>query len=723
VDRVPIHVEQVLKIAIAVCAAGFLTDIGLPCLRGKNMDEQYFLIANGYLRVPAASGEADASAALQAQLGTLLANCASYGYAPSIAALELLRKQDRAGLHAFWHMTEPALKRVTGASYNMGEFVVYKNFPDEVLDMSEAGYWIRQICMYVGAPNEWFTTQAIERPMLDERLSVKVLDLAGPDVLERISASLKASRFRWTDLQQEHALHLLATSNVPLDLSVFGFKENGVRVIAASLGQEREILLQDATDVLRLAAQLSDSDVTLRGDVKFSSFNRQRRRQLVTLLEAAPNLEEDLGTRPRLFKQLLSRLHPGDFGARRLCAAYDRLYRGDIQTHNARIERLLGARDDQAIALISARPGDFARRLYMLCSNYGALAASTFLERAGSLPTSRLLQLERYLRTIGSRKTLVYPPRGSWSKAQVKENAKVPLESGIRSMLAEGIAKILSRRLALALPEGVALDRQAEKIKLPTNDQELAPYGRGTRFSIPAEVRFVRTASYWQAKREGNVWYDNGWNFLNSQFKPTGTVSWNSPKITGAAFSGDPTNTKDSHGRACQLIDLDLDTLAAGGVRYAIWNVLAYSHLKFSEADLVCAALQWGEDARAGGLFEPARAQMVFPLKGGGYTKYVAYLDLQQRELVYMDADLGGTLSSAKGNEARVASLLPAYLEYLDSLPTVADLFTHAPTGSIPVLYSDGEVDLPRGQLAYVFQRRNAGNEIKPLELALLLGK
>jgi len=41
-------------------------------------------------------------------------------------------------------------------------------------NMSEAEYWLRQILMYWGLLNEWFTEEPVERPLLDERLRLKV---------------------------------------------------------------------------------------------------------------------------------------------------------------------------------------------------------------------------------------------------------------------------------------------------------------------------------------------------------------------------------------------------------------------------------------------------------------------------------------------------------------------------------------------------------------------
>ena len=689
------------------------------------MNDDLLLIANGFLHVDGEPASGHAASAARAHLGTVLANMAAYGYAPSAAALKVLRQQGLEGLKQFWETTELSLQKLTGADRRMNDFVVYKNFPDEVLAMSDAGYWIRQISMYVGAPNQWFTQEAIERPMLDERLDLKVLDLADRDVLEGIATSLTRCPSRWTDQQREHAVYLSRRRKRDIDLGDFAFKENGIRLIADAVSQDRRVAIQDATDVLRLAAAMSGSDVSLREEVRFAKFTRTQRRFLLSLLEGVAHLDADLAARPSLFKRLLSLLHPGDFTVPRVSAAYDRLYRGELTTLNARIERLLFKRDRSVLGLLVQRPGEMARRLHELCSMFGPEAAEFFAGVAAQLPTGRLLQLRKYVETINARTLLIHPPRGKWSKAKYVPNEKAPLLRESAGALLLAIDGVLSARLAEALPQGVTVDPRVAKVKLQTNDQELAPYGRGTRFPIPEGVTFLRTSSYWRAKSASghNIWYDNGWIFLTEDFKPAGAVCWNHPKVHGAAFSGDPTNTKDAEGRACQLIDLNLDDLQAQGVRYAIWNVLAYSRIKFSEADEVCAALQWGEDARAGGLFEPARAQMVFPLKGDALTKYIAYVDLQSRELVYMDADLGGAVSAAWANQARLVTRMPAFLEYLDSLPSLADLFRCAPQGGeVPVLYSDEEVELPRGRLAYVFQRRNAGNEPQHLDLATLLG-
>lgn len=663
-------------------------------------------------------------------LGTLLSNLAYFGYAPSLALLDQLRAFDVDALDAWWQLRQPLLRALTGDDREMDKFVVYKNFPKEVLELSEAQYWFNQIFMYLGAPNEWFTQEPQERPALDERLKLKVLHLADAQTASSIYASLRAMPSRWTDVQLGHVrlLQPLMTAR-RFEVADFGFKENAIRAMAEVFSYSTvQLVVPDATDVLRLAAAVSGCDCSLRGEVKFRAFNRSERRRLVNLLEDSKNLVEDLAMRKELFKRLLCRLHPGDFDAPKVQAGYDMLYRGSADSFGSQVEAMLHARNPEVLQRLKTRPGDFARRLHKLVTVFGQKAADAFADVAHRLGTSELLKLRGYLVTINARQSLMYPPKGNWSKVKLVPNEKKALPQEALDRVIGAIDLALGSRLREALPQGVDLAAEMVDIKLATNDQELASYGRGTVFHLPAEAKYIRTASFWAIKRTGNIWFDNGFNFFGDSWENLGACCWSDSHGfgSGAVFSGDPTNSKDMAGRACQMIDLNIDELLQHGVRYAVWNVLAYSGIKFSDADDVLATLQWGENPCNGKLYEPARAQMVFPLKGESLTKYVAYLDLKERKLVYMDANLRGSTQSSGANGATLASVMPSFVEYLNGLPSVADLLVHAPQGkqaegAVPVLYSDEAVELSDDRQAYVFKPLNAGNRFKQLDLSALL--
>lgn len=691
------------------------------------MNDEILLLQNGFLRLPH-RGEADADRSDEAiaETGTILANLAYYGYAASFAVVTRLMALDAEGRKAFWTGVEPALARVSGEDRNMGDFVVYKNFPEELLDMDQARYWFNQILMYFGAPKEWFTEPAEEREPMTDRVELKTLDAEDEGTLDRVFASLRGCPSEWTNAQSAQARHLAdGRPRLVIDIGSFSFKANGVNLAVRKFASamtpgQGGIAVSSATDALRIAAGLAGGDVELRRPVRFRNFTRPERRALLSLIENAPHLEQDFATRPEQWKRLLERLRPGDFRFERVSAAYDRLYNRRIRTVESRIEQALRAADPEALDILGRRPGEFMRRLHKAYEVFGRRALEAFAAVIDDLTLHQLLKLDRYLRTSAERKNFIAAPRGDWSKAQVIGNTKWRFRSEDLAALREDISRSVAARIDSLHPEGFVIDARTERVKLQANGQELAPYGRGTSFAIPGQTKFLRTASYWKhSTGGGNTWFDVGWNFFDENWTPAGAVCWDSTERKGAVFSGDPTNAAEAEGRACQMIDLYPETLAADGVRYAVWSVLCFSRVPFAEADEVLATLQWGEEPQKGELYEPARAQMVFPLTGTGLTKFVAYVDLVERRLVYMDVNLPGNADSAARNEQSLTKLMPAFLEHLEAQPSVLDLFAHARAGSIPVLENDA--DLPISGKAYVFRKVNADSRIVDLDLERLL--
>ena len=687
------------------------------------------LVQHHRVRPPSPAAGADRQVGLDV-LATLASNLSAFGFALSRDGFEAMRAASDGAARAWWEELEPVLMDLSGADRKMDEHVVYKNFPHEVLAMSEADYWMRQILMYWGLPNEWFTEEPVERPLLDERLRLKVLHPAAPASLAEIFAELVARPARWTGEQREDALFLAWYLERDIDLSTVAFKENMVHLAVQCLVLGIAARVDTATDVLRLAIGMSGGDVAMREKSRLRSFTRRERRFLLSLLENATNLEEDMTRRPERFKRLVHTLHPGDFKSRfpRVVAAADALYKDAMEpTFNALVERMLAARDPALLDEMGRRPGEMMRRLHHLLLVYGDAAADAFAGVMPRLTLMQLLKIERYLRKVNDRSHRTFPPKGDWGKLKIfPADRRRRLPAKRLSSVLEALAAQIRGRVARRV-DAVRLAPETVLIKLPTSDSELLPYGRGTVFPLPPEVRFLRTAVYWKSgPTHGNIWYDNGWNFFGDKWSSMGACCWNAPEFgsRSAIFSGDPTNSKDLEGRACQMIDIYLDKLEEGGVRHAVWNVLCFSHIPFDKAEEVFAALQWGANPAKGKLFEPARCQLAFPIKGPQYTKYVAFLDLRRRQVVYIDANLRANVSSAAANGDRLARTMPAFIEYLDSLPSVHDVFAHQPASKtgLPILYGDAGVELSDADSeAYVFRPEREGNRFRPFPLQALL--
>ncbi len=690
-----------------------------------NLSRQQVMISNGYIGIEGDSSCPITSALVRNRyLLTVISNMNYYGYMPSQEALEVLNAMDVPSLSSWWKDAEVAFKRVTADDRKMDGFVVYQNFPDEVLGMSEGEYWFKQIFMYFGFDKELFREEKVERAPLFEEKALKVLHRSDERTLQGIYNSLLANKSRWTAPQLEQVTFLINDLGIrSFTTGGASFRENDIQVInfLMNLGEEINVSIEDATDVLRLTALRSDMDISLRQKVKFKKFPRKERRMLCSMLENTRNLESDVAERPGLWKLLFRHLHPGDFKVARLRKAYDELYNGRLRSYASKVENAILNQDREVFQLLMARPGDFVRRFHHLYNLFGMQAAGALTEAMPRLTTNQLLKLDGYLRTVNGRKQLVYPPRGNWNKLQVVENKKTPIDQEAIEYLQDRIHNVVRERLVSLSPEGFDVHPEMNLVKLQTNDQELASYGRGTVFQIPEEMTFLRTASYWENKG-GVTWFDNGWNFFDENWNGKGVVCWTDVKYGDASvFSGDPVNSKEMRGRACQMIDLYIDRLIKKGVRYAVWNILCYSHVPFSQASgEVLATLQWGEKPESGKLYEPSRAQMIFPLQGDNKTKYIAYIDLVERKLVYMDANLRGRVCSARENHDQLVEQMPAFVEYLDTLPSVADLLGHA-EGTIPVMYTDMDRELADGQPAYVFNPVNETNSFTQLDLAKFL--
>ena len=661
-------------------------------------------------------------------VGTVFSNLISYGYIPSKEVATALQSMNAKALISFWSSFESAIQEITGANRNMGSFVVYKNFPVETLSMSESEYWIRQVFIYLGVPSELLAETEEPRAHALEDSELKVLHLASKTALKDLFAALCAQPNRWTEPQVEQAEFLVEHLSIKyVSLSVFGFKENGLSVISKKIHEEGfHCSIPDATDVIRLAALLSGQEASLSKSTKFKSFKRAECRMLLGLLENTKNLFADVSMRQELWKRLLSRLHVSDYKFEKVTDVYDALYKGNCESFDALIAKLINKKDASAIDILVKKPGIYARRFHELYQAFGTNAVLALEEVSVKLNTLQLIKLIKYIETINAREQLIFAPQGNWTKAQIVENKKVKIKDEDFESARVFLAKALTLRLADKFPEGVELDKRLDAVKLQTNDQKLADYGRGTTFDIPENVNFVRSGSYWEDSVAGNTWYDNGWSFYAENWDNVGVCCWNKPKFSvdakvGAHFSGDPVNSRDVNGRACQMIDLYLEELEASGIHYAVWNTLCYSGRAFSKAEDVVATLQWGENPHEGELYDAKRAQMVFKLQGDSLTKYIAMIDVKKRKLVYLDANFYGDVQSAAANVMRTGEQMKAYMEYLESLPSVYDLMSYAPMGKTKFLLNDKDVALEDGEQAYVFKPLNEMSNYEAIDIRNVL--
>jgi hypothetical protein len=733
----------------------------------KNTNKLNVLLGNGYILLNSKGIDSPSINFL----ATIFCNMAYFGFIPSKEVCNVLEKCSDKELNDFWAEYEPIFKNITFTDRDMSDFVVYKNFPAEVLNMTESEYWFKQLFIYYGLPVSLVREEVLERAHSEDKKVLKVLSLSNEETLKSIYNNLVNSKNSWNDGQKEEAIFLLKELNVEsVVISNFGFKENAILIAKEAFENSIEIEIGTATDVLRFGAALSNGDISLRSKTKFRNFTRSERKEILSILNNCEHIVSDFGLRKEMWKIFLFKLHSGDYKFENVNNAVNLLYNNKIKTLNSVIESKLSARDSSVLVELAQSKGDFVRRFHKLYSVYGKDVIETFEKMVPSLEVIQLLKFKKYITTINERSSLIVAPRGNWSRAKVftkssivesvtlseavtemvtavseeklrllKESfgknvnneigEEVPVKTNINKVkiqkedldcIVSVIDKELGLRLEREFKSGVDLDVALKNVKIPSNDQSLAVnYGRGSVFTIPEDTKVIRTSSYWKIGVKSTSWFDNGWCFFDDKWNSAGAICWNSRR-EGAVFSGDPISGNNEQGEACQLIDLDLDKLKAEGVRYCVWNILSYSSLFFDDVNEIVGTLQFAEDSMTGQLFEPSRVHLSFQLKGKSLSKYVAYLDLETRQIVYMDSNLGGNIYSAESNLNMLASKMPVFVEYLNTLPSVYEMFENAPVGDFKILYTDKDLEI-KDKVAYVFKRENDGNSFENIGLSKYL--
>lgn len=695
-------------------------------VRREEITVDSILIENNYISIP--NKVVTKSRPTERVAGTIFANFAYYGYVLSTEAVQALMNLSDAEITDWWLKVETALAEVTGANRKMSEHVVYANFPQEVLDMSQGEYWFNQILMYLGYPNEWFAHPKSQRPELKEKVTLKVLHLVEDvlDTIRDIFEVITMSKVVLNQRQLNRAYFILENYGFKIDAEKIPFKENLVLILKKAIEMNRQVALKTATDIMRLAIVLSGGELNSTKPVKFGKVSKATRRWFLDMLEQTTNLQDDVARDTEKWKKFLRPLHAGDYKGKypKVCSVVNNLYNDDIQSFAGKVEVAIAKKDVAALTLLETRPGELVRRLNQLVLIYGAQAVESYAKIVSKLTINQLIKIRKYLESYFDKTQRLILPKSNWTKAKIFDITGLPKMTEEQVTLLNLVTiQELSTKINEVVVDGVILDKNTENIKLSASD--VAAYGRGTSFAIPKNIEFIRSASYWENKSANtNNWFDNGWNFFDEDWAGVGTLAWDRPKYGNSAiFSGDPTNSKTKDGKACQIIDLNLNRLETEGIRYAVWNVLCYSKIKFSDATDVFAALQFVEDAKAGELFEPNRAQLAFPLKDNAYSKFVAYIDIKERKLVFLDITLKCVVSSANNNLSMLSTTMPAVIQYLDTLPSVYDVFDMANEGTTQIAYSDKEITLEDKAVAYVFKPENETNSFTQINIHEILGQ
>ncbi|EPP7234032.1 hypothetical protein ACTOJ1_000948 [Shigella flexneri] len=584
-------------------------------------------------------------------------------------------------------------KESVGAHVAMKAF--YPNFPRQVMEASDAELFINAILHYwtLGA----WTPEYVEekRPDLAEENPKTEISLVSMEDVKayffRILASknsIPASLVEFVEMGIKEGWAAEYKGEIP-------FKETLCRVATALVKQGQSIngVVATTTDVLRVMAALSESDIELKTKVRFKSLNRKTRRALVSALEEVINISDVKAYAP-LWKRAFHSLHVGEFGGKVAeIAARFRNEKNVVTSETVVAEAIKSGDVKVAVNKLVNKPSVFARSLDKLLRDSdpqtSAWVIKEFAKIVEKVDSKVLLQVlghfkgrslneagERVVFTAGSKgKALLAPSLKALDKSVVEHVVSV-IEAELKNKFSE--KALLKDKKVFISPEVYSVLIPSQLASITENKKTVARGSRVPLDLIPedAEKNVLRMFIHWIGQDQ-----DLSAFFINEDMTEFSQVAYYNLRNSYACHSGDVTYAPAPHGGS-EFIDVRMDEALADGMRYIAMDVRVYNGPTFLKHERSFAGFMLRNDLKSGEIFEPTTVRGKFDITLDGSTVMPCFFDMKTREMIWLDSVLPGCgvysnyrqVNNLNNNIASSTDMLRAYLKMKDTKVTMKEL-------------------------------------------------
>lgn len=586
------------------------------------------------------------------RVGALQKNIESLGFACSKPLLERLQTLSIQKLDTFYKDLIADLRKMVGAHRVFRP--MYPNFPEQVMEMSEAELYLRAMFHYATNIVPGYIKR--ERPGLNEPAELRVIELGSKEDFERIFTLLASAKtslsaqdkedVAWFVAQYRDDIARLMPPKIPLkeNLALVGAQLIRHTSLAESFLSEK---IKTATDVLRLAVALSDGDVSLAVSTKFTKFKRHERKLLLSWLERSGDPTEDMLRWKEPWKRLGERLHPGDYSTKfpKTYAAFATL-RNDIPYSKfaSKIEKCLIDHDAEGVLdLLQTRPGDLTRRLDHLLriTDNPDKVLKAFGNLADRVSTPVLLQAMTHFRNRPTPAPLrTFFPKGDVAKVYAAANTLPPLPPEVAEEAASICEQTVVTRFSKLPPLGrCCLDPVLVNYLVPFSQRSaskaLRTLVRGSRLPMP-DGNFIRFFLWWK-NGSSRTDIDLSAALYDGEFKIVDAVTYYNLKNFGGHHSGD---IVDAPQGAAEFIDLDIARTIAGNVRYVVMSLNSFTAQPYCNLPECFAGWMSRRSANSGEIFEARTVQDKVDIAANTRICIPAILDLVDRQIIWADIAL-----------------------------------------------------------------------------------
>ena len=604
------------------------------------------------------------------ELATLIKKFEGYGYIFSKELAIAISKEER---NVIIDKLKSVIKVIENFKSDKDYVVFYKNFPDEVINMSEAELYINQILHYwigyLPSNSENIIKENVEPSKLVKATELKLID---DEIVEKLFIDLLSSNVTLSEQYLDDVCvltHSKSIEELENYMEYIQMKET-LTTLSSYVLRKKGVLIgnfKTATDILRLIAKISKAELNNK-HIHFAYFSRTKLSQLMNKLENLKNIMPDIKRYSKpwhsFFKLYAKKINFNKYPKVR--KVVDMLF-GDISyitergKINEQIKKLpiMSEEDlDNFVKEFTIFYGDYVREILSLLNKanenqYEKLLIG--LENCVTKVNTRIL-FQLYDRVINLQEKDNLVPRlvnskGKWRRLKESINLSDELLNRVLEIVEDGIKIQLKEKENLGK---VYIDEDYKNIMLTTSEKDsnvsLRPMTRGSRIAFNPNAEVLRFFVAWKNLDEkimkefkvkyGRVDIDLSALSFDKDFKFKRVVAYYNQKEMGFAFSGDITDAPQG---ALEYIDIyDLEKQKKNGTRYILMQIRSYNGYTFKEINSVYAGvmeLTSNEAKEKKNMYSTAITQ-GFQIMSPQITTNTILVDLVKFEYVWLDMNM-----------------------------------------------------------------------------------
>jgi len=493
-----------------------------------------------------------------------------------------------------------------------------------------------------------------------------------------------------SSIKEEYKVELVSMLNyfgvASLDKDLIVYKEIKAMLLkylwTNNLYDELPSFCTSATDLLRMFAALTDTDVSLATEIKFPKFNRQQRKSVLNILENDFALAENLKLYQNLWLQIGRYLHPYEYKNRfpKTAEMFDLLRNGKLKTFASITEFYIANGDlKNLLKHLILKPGVFARKLHEVLRRFNAHEneiIDAFKTVIHKIALKNLLILKSYFQSINEQTNrAVVNKKGKL--IVIENNSFLCLEESTLSKLVNCISKGIEDKYAEKENwnnKAVWIDPDLINYTIPFQQRKasdgMITVGRGSRINVDFD-KVLRLFVYWkEAGKRTDL--DLSVIQFDATFKYLGHVSYTNLRASGIVHSGD---VQSAPYGAAEFIDISLSKLNKN-VKYLAVDILKYGGNKFTEMDCHAGWMMRNKVDGSVKSFDVKTVQNKFDLNGVGSYAIPLIVDLNLKQIIVSDLFVKGKAkhNNVEGAISDVALICSEINKFTQTKPTLYDL-------------------------------------------------